>query len=464
MVFKSQNIVITVYLVIDMKILHLFFLIIPLITISFNLYAQEMAVSMGRLTAVASDGPFDAQRNPAILTIQKDTNSLGIMFSSDVYYSGVSHLSADFQFDNSPVDIMFRHDFSRVYSINGGLAYARKITDDLFAGISVFAESERSRNYMRSSMILGLYSRYESSDEKEDVSNTLCSLSVGYKISSLLSIGLQVQGDYDYKLVKAKRRIYSGLDRESNRGSKVCTQTATPMIGVGITARTGIHEAGLIATSGKYSWQKIEYYNNAQYFVSGPGMPVDYDIREKKEKKGKYIESPSFIAGYLVKLTSFLVLAVEAGISLPFKHTEHNLIANEDWGYYLDQEISNKMKFRYMINGGLEVNPVNDFRIAAGAGYRLLSKNKYEASAVDSGNGSVNIKLEDRDEELRAYFGTLGIENSVLSNSRIAFHLDAVIIKVDSRGGSSEQSMDANMKMDLKGFQLNSGISYIQNF
>ncbi len=465
-----------------MKILYLILIIIPMITTSFNLYAQGMAASMGGLTVVASDGPFDARRNPAILTIQKDYNSFGIAFSSDTYNSAVSHSAGEFDVEipetpETPMiefiirDTVLKNNFSRVSSITGGFAYTRKITENIFAGLAVIEETERSKHTSAFSNTIdipsfSIYDQIQStaSEERENNSKTTCSLSVGYKVLSFLSIGFQIIGDYSYMLKKSKTREYEGLDHRKNKSSKTCTQSVIPMIGLGAIFKKGMHEAGLMVTSGKYSWQKIEYYDNAQYFNRRDEDPEDWDIRSRKEKKGKYIEGPGIIAGYHSSITSFFGVALEVGIILPLEYTEHNQIVNDSQAIYIDQENTRNMKLAYMVNGGFVVNPVNDFKIAFGAGYRMMldaeTKQKSEyGDAISRGKSKENIK---------AYFGTIGIENKVLQKSKIVINFTAVQLKFDNKGSSTSISPnmtnDIEMEMDLEGFQLYSAISYIQNF
>lgn len=443
------------------------------------LFAQELntqgvASSMGKITTVASDGPYDVLRNPSIMTTQKQDNGAVVGISRDAFSSFDASVDGDFDFEGTGMTISgieTEATFKRPLYLNGSIAYSRKITDTLFAGIAAKYNREEMNTKRGTTITIPASEQiptgaqmYEAGSENETTDICGVTLSAAYKLLKNISLGIQINVEYEKIERKEENRSYTfGGEARSTTGTN--SETLSPVIALGFLYRDGFQEAGALITSGKYSWQKIEYeYSHRDI----DNTFKNYELDDAKLKKGKYVESPAIAAGYFIQFNSLIGAAVEAGVMLPLEYKEHSLSVLENERDYVEAEVTVKKKFTYMAKGGIKLDPVKDFTIALGGGYMLVI-NEENNEKVDAGylQGRNNT-----DMKFNGYIGTLGMINKIMENSSIIFSIDMLYLDLDFTGEGKEEKnypddesvFKMKMGQDVKGLQINAGLAYMQYF
>lgn len=482
------------------------FILIIYIATNIDLFAQEsnhqqvfetqgIASSMGKLSTVSSDGPFDVLRNPATLTTQKEDNAGVISISREAYSNFNSSADASVGISDKTIylsgypdpcltkttvrDISFSSDMSRELSMNGGIAYSRRITDNLSAGIAANGATETMKNkntldmYMHTVITdtitnMDIYTAddqmYSDTEETEKNQTANLAFAVAYKFLNKYSAGIQTKVQY-FKNEKTSNEESFSRHEASIKKTKDYNEIISPIIGLGFLYKDNAQEAGLLITSGRYMWERKD--NELKYYDTiDPSN--DYELNNSKLKKGKYIEGPGIIAGYYLQLIPLIGLAAEAGFILPLKYKEHILKDLSEERNYFEAESNVEKKFTFMINGGIKLNPYKDLTVALGGGYRLITNEstRTEFSITHQKSNDEN------DIKFTGYLGTLGIENKVFAGSKIIISMDMIYFKISYKGkGITEKtypndsiSMDMEMEQRTGGFFINTGVAYVQYF
>jgi hypothetical protein len=282
--------------------------------------------------------------------------------------------------------------------------------------------------------------------------------SVGYKFLNDFSVGLQTKVEYFNNKKSYEESEYSPYDETSTNSTSEYT-AISPVISLGFLFKDTRQEAGLIITSGKYTWKKTS--DNLKY--NDLNHPQNnYKINNEKAKKGRNVEGVGIIAGYYYQIIPMIGAAAELGCILPVKYNEHSLVNSREQNNYIDAENKIENKFSYMANCGVKINPYKETTIAAGGGYRIISNESAVKEYMDSGN-----KIQEKNEMLfTGYLATLGLENRVLDTSKIIISMDLIFLYASGKGRHEESPASMNMKMEQKisGVFFNTGIAYVQYF
>ncbi len=473
-----------------MRLLLIIFTSIAIITLSANeLFAYGKAYISGRLQTVSTDGLFDVIRNPAILTTQKEDNSFGVGLLREAFnsYDIMSSIDTDASFpdpigpiivDNVYSDQSIDIDISKTLSINGALAYTRKISDNLFMGLAVSEMSEREERNIRfetSAIINGTISTNPLVMNISSVNNTIQEVSsnktnfyssFGYKIIKNLSAGLQANFEYIYdKSIEDSenfevRNTYINNNplptefSEYYNYSEQITKTISATIGLGFLYNTKEQDIGLVVSSGKYSFIKQKYNHRSEDMTN---YTLEYDISDSTPYKGVYVENAGITAGYRRQVTSFFGIALEAGCGLPRKYKETFLKADESREAYYEEEKTIEKKVMYRCNGGFEFNMNKNMTIGIGGVY-------YNFKLEEEVERDNTTEVTDIDVDV--FIGTFGVDHRITKNSKITISTEFQRFKYDI--GMRSSNVIQNYKMELseknKVNQFNMGLAFALYF
>ncbi len=437
---------------------------------------QGMASSMGRITTVSTDGPFDVLRNPAILTAQKENNAAAAGISREAYNNFDSSINADVtllgQNNISLTGISFSSDFAREFYMNCGIAYSRRFTDNFSAGIAASGTAETMKNKNTTRMDVSITTpgytadlrRYSYAEETERNKTAYAAISAGYKFLSNLSAGIQIKAEYQRSEKSSTEETFAP-NESSTVKTKKSDETASPVIGLGLHYRDSLQEAGLLLTSGRYLWERTA---DKTYYHDELDSSNNYDLKNNKLKDPKYTEGPGIIAGYYIQLNPLIGLALEAGCVFPRTYKKHTLMYLSEEKNYYDAETEVENKFAFMVNGGIKLNPYKDITAALGGGYRIISD---EATASEIFLSHQTSK-EKSDVKFTGYLVTLGLENKILQASKLVISMDLIIVRISSSGmnrtdksyPNDSSSMEMEMEQKINGLFFNTGIAYVQYF
>ncbi len=462
---------------------------ILIFVIAFALSAEDLlaygrAYNMGRLQTVSTNGPFDVMRNPAVLATQEANNVFGVGIACGTYssYDTLSSIDTDLNMteldpsrpiDQISTDGSIDTSFTKTLSLTGAMAYSKKITENLCAGLAVgqLVENEEMDIKIVQSIIfsgttlptLSPYTytvnstRYQK--QKNYSSTTNCMPSFGYRISRHNSIGLHINMEYIYKIKEEKSTVYGEEVSTTNPDPPIVTEERTDLtkesksksisatIGLGYLLKTDDQEIGLLISSGKFSFIKNIYKDKSQ----------DYDISESTPYKGDYVENTGITAGYYRRITSFLGIALEAGYNLPREYKETVFILEEGTDIYEEEEKSVNREHMYKLSGGIEINLSQHMKLGVGGTfYTFQGIEKLEKSSSD----------EESTMKIDIYIGTSGIDHRISENSKLTIYTEFQYFENEMKMKSTSKTENYKVEFsnDIKTTQFNLGISFAQFF
>jgi hypothetical protein len=348
--------------------------LIVLFSFSSSLFALGRGIAMGGMTSVVSDGPFDAAKNPALLSLQANNNALGIVLKYQNYLD--SDISAEIDFAGVDADV----DSEKLEGKSLGcfLAYSIKLGNPVIA--FAVTDSGNGQYYLREvkstfTVIAGVDQHKSKIIEDVEEYNPVFHTSIGFNISDRSSIGFRVSVRYSSKEDDENKRNFLNGSETALVDQKLTTNILSYSVGTGYLYREGGTQIGLLFYIGEFSWRKQELsYSFQDRDVPVPD-PVDDSSSDSDSysSSGKYTEGMRFVAGGYHRLNTFLAIALEGEFRIgnSFRQTELTLDEDESNDLYNIVEERNRVtnKNTVFLKGGAEINPISSISLYFGCAY-----------------------------------------------------------------------------------------------
>jgi hypothetical protein len=388
-----------------MRYLIQFFIIQLIVLFSFSgsLLALGKGIAMGSMTSVVSDGPFDAAKNPALLTLLESRQSLGIYGKYLAYNRPLVSFDAYFSGFDPEVDIAEQEKNSMACLF----AYSARIGKPVI-GFAVI-EGDDGQFYSLNTKteitatISGIGTVVNANEEKTEGNNPVFFTSIGFTISENSSIGFQLSLKYQRKNIISKEK--SSIDSVDMAfvEKDITVQSLSYSAGAGYLYRDRDTQLGFVFNMGQFTWshQDFRYRFEDINFSITEGTPVDNSSKgsDSYSSSGKYTRGMSFIAGGYQRISSIFSIALEGEFNIEntFKVTSLELYddTSTDNEIYAVVETKNNISNNnsVFIRGGLEVNAFKPMTLMFGGGYILYigRSNAIDADVYSSNRNAVYL-------------------------------------------------------------------------
>ena len=367
-----------------MRYLVRFFIIQLIVLFSFSgsLLALGRGIAMGSMTSVVSDGPFDAAKNPALLTLLGSSQSLGIYGKYLAYSRPLVSFDASFPGFDPELDVAEQEKSSMTCL----LAYSVRLGKPVL-GFAVI-EGDNGQFYTFDSKtkitatISGIGTIDNISEEKTEGNNPVLFTSIGIAISEKSSIGFQLSLKYQRENISSKERTSIDLTDMAFVEKDITVTSLSYSAGAGYLYRDRDTQLGFVFNMGQFTWtsQDFRYRFDDLNIALTEGSPVDNSSKgsDSYSSSGKYTKGMSFIAGGYQRINSIFSIALEGEFTIEntFKATSLNLYddTSTDNEVYAIVESKNNIASNnsVFIRGGVEVNAFQPVTLMAGGGYVLF--------------------------------------------------------------------------------------------
>lgn len=401
-------------------------------------FAIGRGLSMGGIGSVVSDGPFDAARNPALLTLQTDEHALGVyakylaynrtQVAFDAYIVGFSPEVDTIKLDKSGMALLVAY-AHRLGNAVIGVA----ITDD---EEGQFFSSETKTGIEAKIPTLGTFNI--SGEEKAEGYNPVLSTSVGFNLSKTSSLGFQLALKYGKRDISSDELTkLNGIDVERMEKEQKL-ETYSLAAGVGYLFRSGNSQLGFGFDVGQFTWRDQEYeYRFRDLDWTSEMTPDDNSIAGSDSywSGPKYTKGMGFIAGGYQRLSSLLAIALEGEfrIGSSYKITSLDLYSNTDTDYEYHEIVKSRTSVTsrnsVFLKGGIEINPFPSMSIMLGGGYIFYLGR----------SSGVNTEAEGVSEN-NVYLFTFGAVYELRKN--VSISVIALVTQLD--GESTQRSRDGS--------------------
>ena len=252
--------------------------LIIIFSFSSSLFALGRGIAMGGMTSVVSDGPFDAAKNPALLTVMKDEHSFGISGKYLAYTRTLITFDAQLSGVDPEVDIA-KQDRSTMSTL---LAYSVRIGKPVI-GFAIVDE-DNGHFYSSSSeteitAILPGPSTYNTISKEETEGNQPVFItSIGYRVSESSSVGLQLSLKYHGKNIKSKERTSKDSVDMAFVEKDITVRTYSYSAAAGYLYRDRDTQLGFVFKMGQFSWSNQDFryrFDDLNVALTETTTPVD---------------------------------------------------------------------------------------------------------------------------------------------------------------------------------------------
>ncbi len=373
--------------------------LIIIFSFSSSLFALGRGIAMGGMTSVVSDGPFDAAKNPALLTVMKDEHSFGISGKYLAYTRTLITFDAQLSGVDPEVDIA-KQDRSTMSAL---LAYSVRIGKPVI-GFAIVDE-DNGHFYSSSSeteitAILPGPSTYNTISKEETEGNQPVFItSIGYRVSESSSVGLQLSLKYHGRNIKSKERTSVDSVDMAFVEKDITVRTYSYSAAAGYLYRDRDTQLGFVFKMGQFSWsnQDFRYRFDDLNIAITEAAPVDNSSKDSDSysSSGKYTEGMGFIAGGYQRLNSLFAISLEGEFKIgnSFRMTSLELYDDSSTDNEIYAIVESRSSFvsnnSVLVRGGLEINPFTDMSFMFGGGY-ILYTGRSRAVYADAYSSSRN--------------------------------------------------------------------------
>ena len=412
------------------------------------LEAMGLTQAMGGLLSVIPDGPFDAERNPALLSQQDKIAGAGIRMTyqlkeyekSDINFSITSPIiivtNSDFLFYDP--DIFFLQGEAALYHRRENLSWALMVsqsrnTRDEYSIMSITALPGPVNNKG--------YTEKETLERKSRGSGV-----IAYTLLPGLSIGAQIQVKYDYERESEITKNYEATILTSRKWKEARKDSCDLSFVSGLYYVSGVNQIGLILSSGDYSFQK-KRYSERNSDLTTPAN--NYDIEASIGWEGQFTGGTAALIGGGIALTGRIIIAGEAGLLFPFKYAEPVLMV--DGPDYIETDVENKAGIGYIFSSGIKIDATDGVAFACGVLFRRLS--------IESESGASSSEYSINQFGFRG-----GIERRISYGGYVALIVSIEYLIFDASMSDQATTMNFDFQVDRSILLMTAGISYIHLF
>ncbi|MDY6934395.1 MAG: hypothetical protein SVZ03_09265 [Spirochaetota bacterium] len=466
------------------RLLTYFFIYLIILHLTTDLaLASGKATSMGLLTSIASDGPFDVVRNPALLTLQKKNNSTGIFSSFTSHHTSYSstlnniYSYNSYMSSNEIIDFQMYNNFGKpdLYSMNIQLAYTAVIGKSFFGlsltGIESEIYTSSKRRYMSVSNVtmteqnsLNTTSAQELVHAIEKIKGLAPSFisAVGYNITKKNSIGFQLSLGYlqkEMEIITNSISITESNEYYEETKIQKDTYAYSAEMGFGYLYKESGTHVGILLRSGDFTLKReeMEFSKSSTYSIypdSSPFGKSDYSYI------GRYTKGAALSAGCYKRINPLFAIAIEGTLKFENVYNDKGLEFSDIYtpsivnasSYITEESYYQKTKNSIFIKGGVEFNPISRLAFLLGMGYTSYNNERYRNDNTYYTDETLS------DSQTDYYLFTSGIDFRLSSNLKL--NLISVLINYNNTTHIRirNEYMILRMKDHVHGYMIELGL------
>ncbi|MCU0847257.1 MAG: hypothetical protein MUD12_05150 [Spirochaetes bacterium] len=423
-------------------------LIILILSAVGGIEALASSYSTGGVKSVIQDGSLDVLRNPALISLQKDNNSIGFLAKYIPYYS----YSADFRVLplNNNISMMINSILTgavkKKSSVNPSLylSYVRKI-GGLTLGIGLNSKSSNSLSMEKTESTYNMFMLDPSSsnlqlsvnkqmtrDKKADLA---CVISAAFETTEKSHLGLQIttSGAYSNSVMNMKtsevKYLVPAMILNGNQLSTATTGTISRQysseLALGYLYADGSNQVGIMIKSGRLFWRDsdtklsfIRYSNTMTDYIPG------FKLNGRRDFSTSYARDISVTAGASSQVLDFLKLVVETELqtSMRFRLKDYIMPLGGDPGNLVKTKTLITSDPVLVLRFGMEFSLSSSFAISAGG----MMVN----SSIKTGQYSQGKLFQDITKSYNTTYGSmLGFDIFMSESSRLFLGSDIYFTK-----------------------------------
>ncbi len=359
------------------------FLILFLILLLFSQGLRANGISAGGMMSVYDDGPFNAVKNPALLT--RTHSSFGVFLYGSPYAKGESS-----QFEINGVDAgSNKTDSRKTFSSN--LSFV-KSSKKISFGLSFALQDDDNYKSRKSSGTYSGSDRYSNNEKSNAVGSYL---SAGYKMTSDYSIGLRMY--CSYKNEKKDEKEFQIPD--NIRKSNIKSLNISPALGFHANSRRNKYEIGIILSGGTFAKKKYDYSYYESDSVNG---------KNSSSSGFEMTKSPSITLGVLKRYKKSSLIA-ETAIYIPTKHDDKTYSINISNGDIMIEDIKRSNSFRFEQKLGYEYSFSTSSAFSCGLGYLQIRQKEDFSTLSESNRNNIDV---------RAFIFSMGFDKKISPDTK----------------------------------------------
>ncbi len=458
-----------------MKIQKIFYICAIFFLSTVNSYAIGQAASMGNLQTVVPSGPFDASRNPALLTAQILTNSTGLFVSYAGHFAKENSAESGSHKEyasstNNDIKGNIEIEDPEIKGFNVNLANLTKSKSSAIGfafvnnGNDQYSFEERKISHFNSGTINDPAVAYEQrSNEKSKKTelNPAFIASMGFNISNKSSIGFQILAKYSGSTEKKEYYENRTLPSTYEKNEKITKEinVFSGELGFGYFFKGDGSEIGLLIKSGDFSWIKKTLSADTNRISTSENLKTDESIT----LNGKYTSGPSIAVGSYKRFSSFFAIALEGTFTMENSFTDRELDLDDKQSGPTSVKIKKTTrtnKQSVLFNGGMEFNLTKNLSFHLGMGY-------LKAAVLNSGGDDIGSHREETNIEYCML--SSGLNYILTKNIEICLTATGISYSIKgARHGKAEVEgsweEDSYLKMESKGYYLYTGLGASVSF
>ncbi len=424
------------------------------------LTAKGIVGTMGGINTVGATGPFDADRNPALLSLLGSDSSFGVMAEYVPYNNFDATIEGGFA---SSLDV----GYSQSTRFIGGLylAYAHR-SDRWYFGVSLDESADNDQVLLTTTKLRLNGNTVMSGNPvtlnwetttKNTGYNPSVSCSLAYRLNPADAIGFQLETGYLFDRADENSDAYidtipvtttNHVEKKTLKTSQALTAEA----GFGFLRTVSNGQIGLLLRSGEVAFERVK----ADYKYNS-GSVSGFSDSGSVSNLARYRKGANIMAGAYRQITESFGAALEVGYVLPLSYKSRSFEFSDSSGPVLEKKTvleSSSAEWSYKF--GVRYRPVDFLLLSTGVLYQYEKSRKYESTDTSSKSKRTN-------SESTLYGASFGSEYRFDAGTR--FVLNAFLLRmsynseVDSEGssGSSEPDTDARViRIDLQAGMLRS--------
>ncbi|MBP7902188.1 MAG: hypothetical protein KA015_05175 [Spirochaetes bacterium] len=378
--------------------------------IMFPVTLSASGISIGGIMSVYDDGPFNAVKNPALLT-RTDT-SIGAILYGSPYAKGKTTL-----FEINGVDTgSNKTDSRKTFSSN--LSFV-KSSKKISFGLSLALQDDDNYSSRKSSGTYSGSDRYSDNEKSNAIGSYL---SAGYKMTSDYSIGLRMY--CAYKNEKKDEKEFQIPDNVTK--SNIKSLNISPALGFHANSRRNKYEIGIILSGGTFTKKKYDFSYYESDSVNG---------KNSSSSGFEITKSPSITLGVLKRYKKSSLIA-ETAIYIPTKHDDKTCSIDISTGDIKIEDIKRSNSFRFEQKLGYEYSFSSSSAFSCGLGYLQIRQKEDFSTLSESIRNNIDV---------RAFIFSLGFDKKISGDTKILLACSNYVIfnKLESKSGVFSIKIDS---------------------
>ncbi len=420
------------------------------------LAAKGIVGTMGGINSVGATGPFDADRNPALLSLLGSDSSFGVMAEYVPYNNFDAALRDGF---TSSLDV----GYSQSTQFVGGLYLAwAKRSDGWYFGISLDESADSDQVSLTTTKLhlngsTTLSGSSVTLDWNTTTKNTGYSPSVSFSLARRLNatdaIGFQLEAGYVFERNDENSDAYIiSTGNHIQKDALKTSQALTAEAGFGFLRAAREGQVGFLVRSGEVAFERIQAdYRYDSDLVTG------FSDSGSISNIARYRTGVNIMAGAYRQITDTFGAALEVGYVFPLSYKSRSFEFSDSTGPVLDKKtVLDSSQSKWIYKFGVRYSPIQPLLLSTGALYQYEKGKRYESA--DASSESKRTR-----NESTLYGASLGAEYRFDAATKFLFN--AFLLRMsfssevdsESSSGTAQPDTDARvLRIDLQAGMLRS--------